>query len=278
MSIIVTDLHYKYNKGLPTEVSALNGVSLNVEPGEIISVVGHMGSGKSTLAQHLNGLIFAQSGTVVVDGCKVTDKAANLNAIRRKVGFVFQYPEHQIFAETVEKEISFGPSNWGLSGASLSKRVREAITLIGLDEDILNKNPFTLSGGLKRRVAIASVIASAPDYIVMDEPNAGLDSSGTSELIDLMKSRAQDGVGVIHITHDLELALTISTKILVLNNGISVSWGTPQETVMSLCSDSIDKLPLPDILNLSNMLKKSGKIDDVTLDAYRLASMISEKC
>ena len=127
MSIIVTDLHYKYNQGLPTEVSALNGVSLNVEPGEIISVVGHMGSGKSTLAQHLNGLIFAQSGTVVVDGCKVTDKAANLNAIRRKVGFVFQYPEHQLFEETVAKDIAFGPINFGVSEAEIKRRIKEIV-------------------------------------------------------------------------------------------------------------------------------------------------------
>lgn len=277
MSIIVKDLYYKYNSGLPTEIPALNGVSFNVERGEIISVVGLMGSGKSTLAQHLNGLIFAQSGTVAVDEYNIVKNSVNLNLIRQKVGFVFQYPEHQIFAETVEKEISFGPSNWGVSGSILDKKVKEAMSLIGLNENILHKNPFTLSGGLKRRVAIASVIASTPDYIVMDEPNAGLDATGTEELINLMKLQAQKGVGVVHITHDLELALTISTKILVLDKGKSCSWGTPKETASFLCSNNKSRLPLPDILNLSNMLKISGNIDRITVNPYSLASMILEK-
>lgn len=277
MSIIVKDLYYKYNLGLPTEVSALNGVSFSVERGEIISVVGLMGSGKSTLAQHLNGLIFAQRGTVAVDGHNIVKNSVDLNLIRRKVGFVFQYPEHQIFAETVEKEISFGPSNWGLSGTILDKRVKEAMFLIGINENMLHKNPFTLSGGLKRRVAIASVIASAPNYIVMDEPSAGLDATGTEELINLIESEAKKGTGIIHITHDLELALTISSKILILDKGRSCSWGTAKETASFLCLNNKSRLPLPDILNLSNVLKKSGKIDRVTTNPYSLASMILEK-
>ena len=277
MSIVVKELYHTYNMGLPTEVTALSGVSLSIERGEIVSVVGLMGSGKSTLAQHLNGLLFVQRGSVSVDGCEVTAKTVFTNEIRRKVGYVFQYPEQQIFSETVEKEISFAPSNWGVTGSELTRRIKKSLSIVGLDESVLNKNPFTLSSGMKRRVSIASVIASNPDFIVLDEPNAGLDARGTEELINLMKTQTDNGVGIVHITHDLNLALSISNKILVLDEGKNVSWGTPEETAELLCLEHFIKLPLPDILNLSNILKNRGKVDQITLDPYELASMISER-
>ncbi|MGI6443019.1 MAG: ATP-binding cassette domain-containing protein [Synergistaceae bacterium] len=277
MSIVVKELYHTYNMGLPTEVTALSGVSLSIERGEIVSVVGLMGSGKSTLAQHLNGLLFVQRGSVSVDGCDVTAKTVFTNEIRRKVGYVFQYPEQQIFSETVEKEISFAPSNWGVTGSELKTRIKESLSTVGLDENVLTKNPFTLSSGIKRRVAIASVIAATPDFIVLDEPNAGLDARGTEELINLMKTQADQGVGIVHITHDLTLALSISDKILVLDEGKSISWGTPKKTAELLCLEHLIKLPLPDILNLSNILKKRGKVNQVTLNPYELASMISER-
>lgn len=277
MSIVVKELYHTYNMGLPTEVTALSGVSLSIERGEIVSVVGLMGSGKSTLAQHLNGLLFVQRGSVSVDGCEVTAKTVFTNEIRRKVGYVFQYPEQQIFSETVEKEISFAPSNWGVTGSELTRRIKKSLSIVGLDESVLNKNPFTLSSGMKRRVSIASVIASNPDFIVLDEPNAGLDARGTEELINLMKTQTDNGVGIVHITHDLNLALSISNKILVLDEGKNVSWGTPEETAELLCLEHFIKLPLPDILNLSNILKNRGKVDQITLDPYELASMIFER-
>jgi energy-coupling factor transport system ATP-binding protein len=277
MSIVVKELYHTYNLGLPTEVTALSGVSMSTERGEIVSVVGLMGSGKSTLAQHLNGLLFAQIGSVSVDNCEITAKSVFTNEVRRKVGYVFQYPEQQIFSETVEKEISFAPTNWGVTGTELTKRIKESLSTVGLDENVLTKNPFTLSSGIKRRVAIASVIAATPDFIVLDEPNAGLDARGTEELINLMKTQADQGVGIVHITHDLTLALSISDKILVLDEGKSISWGTPKKTAELLCLEHLIKLPLPDILNLSNILKKRGKVNQVTLNPYELASMISER-
>ena len=277
MSIVVKELYHTYNLGLPTEVTALSGVSMSTERGEIVSVVGLMGSGKSTLAQHLNGLLFAQIESVSVDNCEITAKSVFTNEVRRKVGYVFQYPEQQIFSETVEKEISFAPTNWGVTGTELTKRIKESLSTVGLDENVLTKNPFTLSSGIKRRVAIASVIAATPDFIVLDEPNAGLDARGTEELINLMKTQADQGVGIVHITHDLTLALSISDKILVLDEGKSISWGTPKKTAELLCLEHLIKLPLPDILNLSNILKKRGKVNQVTLNPYELASMISER-
>ena len=277
MSIVVTDLHYTYNVGLPTESVALKGVSLEVKRGEIVSIVGLMGSGKSTLAQHLNGLLFSQKGSVYVDGCKVAEETVFTDKIRKKVGYVFQYPEQQIFSETVESELSFGPLNWGVGEEEIAERIKKSISLIGLDEKILPRNPFTLSGGAKRRLAIASVIASAPDYLILDEPNAGLDASGSEELVNLMRVQASNDVGVVHITHDLNLALNISDKILVLHEGVDFSWGTPLETAEAFCSSKIGKMPLPDMLNLSKMLKSRGVIDKIAFNPHSLVSMLVEE-
>ncbi len=278
MPITVKELKCTYNAGLPTEITALDGVSLQAERGEIISIVGQTGSGKSTLAQHLNALIVPQSGEVIVDGLNPAERSENLRRIREKVGLVFQYPEQQIFSETVEDELSFGPINWGVDKSEIHDRVISAMSVMGLSEDILKKNPFTLSGGQKRRVAIASILASKPDYIVLDEPTAGLDASGTEELIEVLKVSAKNGVGVVHITHDLELALTISDKILILEHGKSISWGTPEETARALCFGKPDSLALPDVLMLSKILYEAGKISGVEWEPYRLAEMVARGC
>lgn len=275
MPIIVKDLKFTYNIGLPTETSALDGVSFQVERGEIISVVGQTGSGKSTLAQHLNALITPQSGEVSVDGLCSSERSENLRRIREKVGLVFQYPEQQIFSETVEEELTFGPINWGADKSYLQERVKYAMSIMGLGADILHKNPFTLSGGQKRRVAIASILTSKPDYLVLDEPTAGLDASGTEELIDVLRTSAKNGSGIVHITHDLELALTISDKILILDHGKSISWGTPEHTACALCRGELETLALPDVLLLSKILCEAGKIDDIEWEPHRLAEMVA---
>lgn len=275
MPIIVKDLKFTYNIGLPTETSALDGVSFQVERGEIISVVGQTGSGKSTLAQHLNALITPQSGEVSVDGLCASERSENLRRIREKVGLVFQYPEQQIFSETVEEELTFGPINWGADESELQDRVKYAMSIMGLRSDILHKNPFTLSGGQKRRVAIASILTSKPDYLVLDEPTAGLDASGTEELIGVLRTSAKNGSGIVHITHDLELALTISDKILILDNGKSISWGTPEHTASALCRSELETLALPDVLLLSKILCEAGKIDDIEWEPHRLAEMVA---
>ena len=274
MSLTVNDLSYTYNSGLPTEAAALKGISFEAEKGEILSIVGHTGSGKSTLAMHLNGLIIPQSGEVSVDGMSIKKNSADLRKIRQAVGLVFQYPEQQIFAETVREEISFGPSNWGLSGDVLEERIFAAMDLIGLDRSFAPANPFMLSGGEKRRVAIASVLASDPDYLVLDEPSAGLDFNGLCELTSLLRAMSKNGKCVIHITHDLELALDISDRILIISDGDVTAFGSPLEISEILSDICVKGLILPDILSLSFELKKKGRINKITSDPFELAEEI----
>lgn len=274
MSLTVNDLSYIYNRGLPTEASALKGISFEAKKGEILSIVGHTGSGKSTLAMHLNGLIIPQSGEVSVDGMAIKKKSPDMRKIRQAVGLVFQYPEQQIFAETVREEISFGPSNWGISGDVLEERVSAAMDLIGLDRSFAPANPFMLSGGEKRRVAIASVLASDPDYLVLDEPSAGLDFNGLCELTSLLRTMSENGKCVIHITHDLELALDISDRILIISDGNVTAFGSPSEISEILSGICVKGLILPDILSLSYELKKNGRIYKITSDPFELAEEI----
>ena len=274
MSLIVRDLSFTYNPGLPTEAAALKNVSFTAEKGEILSIVGHTGSGKSTLAMHLNGLILPQHGEVTVEGMAIKKKSSDLRKIRQTVGLVFQYPEQQIFAETVMEEISFGPSNWGLSSDVLEARVYATMEMIGLDRSLVSANPFMLSGGEKRRVAIASVLASDPDYLVLDEPAAGLDFNGLSELVSLLRSMSERGICVIHITHDLELALEISDRILVLSEGALIASGSPSEISEIISIIDVKGLILPDILSLSYELKGKGLTVDITSDPHQLAEDI----
>ncbi|MGD9666093.1 MAG: ATP-binding cassette domain-containing protein [Synergistaceae bacterium] len=274
MSLTVKNLSFTYNPGLSTEAKALQNVSFNADKGEILSIVGHTGSGKSTLAMHLNGLLVPQSGEVIVDGLKTASDPNNLKKIRQSVGLVFQYPEQQIFAETVRDEISFGPYNWGQRGDALEERVLYAMDLIGLDNSFASANPFRLSGGEKRRVAIASVLASEPGYLVLDEPTAGLDFTGVCELTLLLRSMSEKGICVIHITHDLELALNISDRILIISEGTVTAIGTPSEISELLSNIDVKGLILPDILSLSYELKKTGIIQNLTSDPYQLAEQI----
>lgn len=274
MSVQVERLSHVYNEGLPTQWRALDDLSFTAERGAVTSIVGHTGSGKSTLAQHLNGLLPPQKGRVVVGDLPVEAKSPLLRAVRSMVGLVFQYPEQQIFAETVRDEIAFAPSNWGVTGQELEERVRRAMRAIGLEESLLSRNPFELSGGQKRRVAIASVLAADPKYLVMDEPTAGLDAKGTRELTALFLRCKAEGRSVIHITHDLELALAISDKIVVLERGRLFAQGTPLEIAETLCRTEVKGLVLPDVLKLSFVLREAGRISKITWDPVELADMI----
>lgn len=258
MSIIVSGLYHKYNAGLPTENISLEDISFEAAAGEIVSVLGHTGSGKSTLAQHLNALILPQAGSVIVDG--VASGRETGREIRRKVGLVFQYPEEQLFAESISEEISFAPKNWGCTKAETEDRVLWAAECVGLPREILDSPPLNISGGQKRRVAIASVISARPAYLVLDEPTAGLDAGAASALTGLLRRFASAGMGVVHITHDIELALSISDKILVLEKGRQVSWGTPENTASFIASGNIKGLAAPEILRLSYALRNAGKI------------------
>ena len=183
MSIVIEHLNYVYMQGGPYETRALDDVSLTIHDGEFIGLIGHTGSGKSTLVQHLNGLILPTSGKITVDGMDLAEKGTDRRAIRRRVGLVFQYPENQLFEETVAKDIAFGPKNMGLDEAEIDRRVRDAARFVGIDDDILARSPFDLSGGQKRRAAIAGVIAMEPEVLILDEPAAGLDPRGREEIL-----------------------------------------------------------------------------------------------
>ncbi|AER66413.1 cobalt ABC transporter, ATPase subunit [Thermovirga lienii DSM 17291] len=277
MSIIVDDLVYVYHQGTPLETEALKGVSMEANPGEWVSVVGHTGSGKSTLAQHLNALLVPTKGKVEVDGILVGDDTREHRKIRQRVGLIFQYPEQQLFEETVFAEVAFGPRNWGVSEEEIPVRVREALQAVGLDESFWERNPFQLSGGEKRRVAIASILSIRPRYLVLDEPTAGLDSKGRDELCSLLRQLKVSGTGIIHVTHDLELALEYSDKILVLESGKALFWGSPEVIVEELIEREIEGLVVPPVVELARRLRDVGFDVPVTWKAQTLASAIEEK-
>ncbi len=266
MSIVVERLSHTYHPGTPLETHALKDASLEIPPGGWVSVVGHTGSGKSTLAQHLNGLIYPQKGSVSVDGMAVEEKSPDLREIRRKVGFVFQYPEQQLFAETVFEEIAFAPRNWGVSEGEIPARVTSALSLVGLDEGYLPRSPFHLSGGEKRKIAIASVLSGAPGYLVLDEPTAGLDSFSRKELVLLLKRLQQDGMGLLLVTHDLDIALQASDSIVILERGEQVLSASPREVIDHLQAHPLPGLFLPDIPALSALLRTCGREVPLTWD------------
>lgn len=217
MTLSVDNISYSYNKGLPTECEALRGVSFRAESG-ILSVIGHTGSGKSTLAQHLNALIIPQSGSVTVDGSDTSGSPAEVRAVRKKVGLVFQYPEQQIFAESVEEEISFAPKNWGFDEEGVKKNVAEALAAVSLSAEFLPLQPHNLSGGQKRKIAIASVIAAKPSYLVLDEPTAGLDPKGRDRILGQIKRYHKErGNTVLLVSHSMEDIARYARKVLVLN-------------------------------------------------------------
>lgn len=275
MSIKVDSLCHTYHQGTPLETRALSGVDLVVEPGTWVTVVGQTGSGKSTLAQHLNALLVPTSGSVAVDGLLTTADPGKLRSLRRKVGLVFQYPEHQLFAENVFEEMSFGPRNWKFPEQETREAVSKTMALLGLPDELLSRSPFQLSGGQKRRLCIASVLASRPDYLVLDEPTAGLDASGRRELLVTLKNLVKEDLGLIHITHDLELALGMADRILVLEKGKTVFWGSPASLMDELLDRQILGLCLPPILDLVSGLREYGFSVPFTLDPEKLADTLA---
>ena len=231
MSIEVRDLRYVYNPGMPGETTALDGVSFEVRDGEMLGVIGHTGSGKSTLLQHLNGLLKPESGEVYVDGQCLTDGSVKLSEIRRKVGLVFQYPEYQLFEETVAKDVAFGPRNTGLEEDKIALRVKAAVDLVGLDYDeICDVSPFELSGGQKRRVALAGVIAMQPSVLILDEPTAGLDPEAHREILSMIKLIHETmGIIIVFVSHNMADVAEMSDRIIVMDHGRIALEGTPRE-------------------------------------------------
>lgn len=277
MSIEISNLIHIYHPNTPLETIALQGIDLSIEKQEWLTIVGHTGSGKSTLAQHLNALLFCQKGSIVVDGITVHPGSKDLRKIRQKVGLVFQYPEQQLFAETIFEEVAFAPRNWGVRADELAERVEDALVRVGLDPSFYQRSPFHLSGGEKRRVAIASVLSACPDYLVLDEPTAGLDATGRKDLMGLLTSLREDGLGIVLITHDLELALTCSERIFVLEHGKQVSYGNPGQVIHDLLQRPVYGLLLPEIVQISYELSLKGFDIPVTGDEFLLARTIIEQ-
>lgn len=230
MSIQIEHVDYLYMQGSPFERKALDDVCIDIQDGEFIGLIGHTGSGKSTLVQHLNGLLKPHSGRILIDGKETSAKGKELKKIRCEVGLVFQYPEHQLFEETVYKDIAYGPKNLGLPPREVDKRVKEAMNYVGLSEDLLNKSPFDLSGGQKRRVAIAGVLAMRPSVLVLDEPTAGLDPAGREEILTQIKSiYLKSKMTVILVSHSMEDVARLVKRLIVMNHGKVAMDGTVSE-------------------------------------------------
>lgn len=260
MIIEIKDLVYTYNPGTPFEKKALDEISLDINEGEFIGLIGHTGSGKSTLVQHLNGLMKPTSGSIIVDGVDITEKKANLRETRQKVGLVFQYPEHQLFEETVFKDIAFGPKNLGLKDDEITNRVKSAMEIVGLDyEDLKDRSPFELSGGQKRRVAIAGVIAMKPKVLILDEPTAGLDPSGRDEILDEIKRLYEkEGITIILVSHSMEDVARLVNRILVMHRGKIAMDDTTREIFKK--ADELEEIGLgiPQITSFMRSFKAKG--------------------
>lgn len=271
MIIKIEGLTYIYNPNSPFETKALDDINLEIYDGEFIGLIGHTGSGKSTLIQHLNGLIKPSKGKIEIDGVSITSKDVNLKTIRQKVGLVFQYPEHQLFEETVYKDIAFGPKNLGLSEDEIDKRVKESMELVGLEyESIKDRSPFELSGGQRRRVAIAGVLAMKPKILILDEPTAGLDPRGRDEILSHIQNLHKKYKNtIILVSHSMEDIAKLVNRIIVMHKSRIAMVGTTREIFKRV--DELENLGLgvPQITYFIRELKKKGKTikeDVITVD------------
>lgn len=279
MSIQVKNLKHIYEKGMPNESVALEDISFEVDDGEFLGIIGHTGSGKSTLLQHLNGLLKPDEGKIIIGGVDITADDVSMVEIRKRIGLVFQYPEYQLFEETVAKDVAFGPKNLGLSQEEIDSRVKEAVTMVGLDYDqIKDRSPFELSGGQKRRVAIAGVIAMGPEVLILDEPTAGLDPKAHKDILSMIEEvHRLTGNITILVSHNMADVARLSDKILVIDSGHLVVCGTPKEVFSQ--TEELEKvgLDLPPITRLTEELRKCGmKIEPTILSIDEAAGQIAE--
>ena len=260
MGIIRTEnLTYVYGEGTPFRKVAVDGVNLDIDEGEIVGIIGHTGSGKSTLIQHFNGLLKPTSGKVFIDGEELFADKSRLKEIRFKVGLVFQYPEHQLFEETVYKDIAFGPKNMGLSDGETDRRIRETARLVGLREELLEKSPFELSGGQKRRVAIAGVMAMEPKVLILDEPTAGLDPRGRDRILGLIKEyHAEKGTTVLLVSHSMEDVAKTVSKILVMNDAKVFMYSDRSSVFAKSAELTSMGLTVPQVTRVFDRLREMG--------------------
>ena len=259
----VKALTHTYSAGTPFEHKAIDNVDLEVMPGEFLGIIGHTGSGKSTLIQHLNGLLRPTDGQILLDGTDIWARPKEIRKVRFQVGLVFQYPEYQLFEETVYKDISFGPKNMGLEGEEIDCRVRRAAAFAGIDEEMLEKSPFELSGGQKRRVAIAGVIAMEPKVLILDEPTAGLDPRGREAILGQLRSyHKQKGNTVILVSHSMEEIARNVDRIVVMSHSHKLMDGTPEE-VFSRADELLQVgLDVPQVTKVAMELQKRGLLAD----------------
>ena len=259
----VKALTHTYSAGTPFEHKAIDNVDLEVMPGEFLGIIGHTGSGKSTLIQHLNGLLRPTDGQILLDGTDIWERPKEIRKVRFQVGLVFQYPEYQLFEETVYKDISFGPKNMGLEGEEIDCRVRRAAAFAGIDEGMLERSPFELSGGQKRRVAIAGVIAMEPKVLILDEPTAGLDPRGREAILAQLRSyHKQKGNTVILVSHSMEEIARNVDRIVVMSHSHKLMDGTPEE-VFSRADELLQVgLDVPQVTKVAMELQKRGLLAD----------------
>lgn len=264
MSIVFSHLNYIYSPNTPLEHYALKDVNLEIKDNSFIMIVGHTGSGKSTLVQQINALFIPTSGQVNVNGIIVDSKAKklkNIKELRKGVGLVFQFPEYQLFEETVLKDVSFGPKNFGIKDDEAIKLAKEALELVGIDESYFEKSPFELSGGQKRRVAIAGIITLKPKVLILDEPTAGLDPHGSREMMKLFKKLHENGTTIIMITHDMDNVIKYGTDVVVLSQGEVIKQTKPYDLFSD--EDIFSKLSIeePLVITMAKKLSKKYKID-----------------
>ena len=254
------NVNYIYQQGMPFERQALYDVNIEIEDGSLVALIGHTGSGKSTLIQHFNALVKPTSGKIIINGIDVTAPKADLRLVRKTVGLVFQYPEHQLFEETVYKDIAFGPKNMGFSDEKIDKRVRESAALVGLKEKHLTRSPFDLSGGQKRRVAIAGVLAMNPKVLILDEPTAGLDPKGRDEILATIKKLHEENkkMIMIFVSHSMEDVAKTAERVIVMNDGHVEMQGTVAEVFAQ--AEHLQKIGLnvPQVTLLTDKLRLAG--------------------
>ena len=264
------NVNYIYQQGMPFERQALYDVNIEIEDGSLVALIGHTGSGKSTLIQHFNALVKPTSGKIIINGIDVTAPKADLRLVRKTVGLVFQYPEHQLFEMTVYKDVAYGPGNLGLSEDEIDKRVREALETVGLGEEIYEKSPFELSGGQKRRAAIAGVLAMEPEVLILDEPTAGLDPKGRDEILDAIKlMHEKRKITVILVSHSMEDVAKLVDRIVVLAKGKIAVTGTPKEVFAQTEKLESIGLAAPQISYVFSELIQRGY--DVPSDVYTVS-------
>ena len=274
--IKVSGLTYVYQQGMPFEKKAIDNISFEIPTGDFVAIIGHTGSGKSTLIQQFDALLKPTSGKIEIDGVDITNPKTNLMSVRKKVGLVFQYPEHQLFEETVYKDIAFGPKNMGLSETEIKERVIEAAQMVGLSEEMLEKSPFEMSGGQKRRAAIAGVLSMKPNVLILDEPTAGLDPKGRDDILGRLSClhKENPNMTIMFVSHSMEDVAKLAEHVLVMERGHVAMYGTTPEVFARSAELRKIGLDVPQITELTHRLREKGI--DIRPDIYTVKFAVEE--